>query len=207
MTAKVDLTGKRYGALLVLSRLPKRRWLLQCDCGQTHAAFHSNITCGRTTSCGCLRNELVRKAKTKHGHTSYRGPCSLTYSTWTSMIGRTTNPSHTVAKHYHARGITVCDRWRASFENFLADMGERPTKGHSIDRIDNERGYEPGNCRWATRGEQARNTRRTIHLEHNGRTMCVKDWANLLGISPTTLRIRLRRGWPLERALTTPAMS
>lgn len=206
MTAKVDLVGKRYGSLVVLSRLPNRYWLLQCDCGRPHKALHTNITSGRTSSCGCLRSDLIRKAKTKHGHTSYRGPHSLTYSTWAGMIARVTNPSHTVAKHYHARGITVCERWR-DFANFLADMGERPTKTHSIDRIDNERGYEPGNCRWATRGEQARNTRRTIHLEHNGRTMCVKDWANLLGISPTTLRIRLRRGWPLERALTTPAMS
>lgn len=206
MTAKVDLVGKRYGSLVVLSRLPNRYWLLQCDCGRPHKALHTNITSGRTSSCGCLRSDLIRKAKTKHGHTSYRGPHSLTYSTWAGMIARVTNPSHTVAKHYHARGITVCERWR-DFANFLADMGERPTKTHSIDRIDNERGYEPGNCRWATRGEQARNTRRTIHLEHNGKTMCIKDWADSLGIDPATLRIRLKRGWPLERALTTPAMS
>ncbi len=105
---------------------------------------------------------------------------------------------------YGGRGIMVCERWRNSFENFLADMGPRPTPLHSIDRIDNSLGYDPANCRWATRTEQNRNKRSNRYMTMNGRTMILTDWAIETGIKRETIKERIRRGWTISRALTTP---
>jgi hypothetical protein len=118
------------------------------------------------------------------------------------MISRCRRPSDPSYINYGAKGITVCDRWRHSFTAFLADMGERPA-GMSLDRRDNSGDYEPGNCRWATRAEQSRNTSRNIWITF-GETMCLEDWARRLGLHPETLRNRIRRGWPIVRALTEP---
>jgi len=104
---------------------------------------------------------------------------------------------------YGGRGVTVCSRWE-SFENFLADMGPRPSPKHSIDRIDSGGNYEPGNCRWATRAEQSRNTRRNVLLTFGGQTMCLEDWASQRKMRPHVLGSRIRRGWSIERALTVP---
>lgn len=137
-----------------------------------------------------------------HGHTQAHGIVSPTYCSWQNMKTRCTNPSHAQFKDYGAKGITMCSRWE-KFENFLADMGERP-EGRTLDRIDNDKGYEPGNCRWATAKEQAREKRR--NLTHNGITLSVTDWAAKLGIKQATLNARLNRhGWSVEKALTTPA--
>jgi hypothetical protein len=119
------------------------------------------------------------------------------------MVRRCYDANSASYDRYGANGIGVCDRWRESFENFLADMGERPD-GATIDRIDNARGYEPGNCRWATTAEQARNRTDNHTLTFNGRTMVMTDWAAEIGISVFTLSDRLRRGWSVDRALTTP---
>lgn len=107
-------------------------------------------------------------------------------------------------KNYAARGIKVCDRWRESFANFLADMGPRPSSRHSIERKDNNGHYEPDNCVWATSAEQLRNTRRTRKITFNGKTQCLRDWATEKGWPYTTLRNRFVRGWSVERALTEP---
>lgn len=123
---------------------------------------------------------------------------------WCCMKHRCGNPDNSAYKHYGARGIRVCDRWLKSFETFCSDMGPRPSLRHSIDRIDNDGNYEPGNCRWATRSEQARNTRRTISVAFRGDVMCLKDWAAVLGIPYDTIKKRLRMGWAVERALSEP---
>lgn len=141
----------------------------------------------------------------KHGHTPTSRP-SPTYRSWDCMIGRCERESDPGYHRYGGQGIRVCDRWRRSFAAFLADMGERPT-GMSIDRLDNDRGYQPGNCRWATRREQSRNTRRNINISAFGKTMCLEDWAAEMAIHPETLRNRVRRGWQIIRALTEPVMS
>jgi hypothetical protein len=120
------------------------------------------------------------------------------------MIRRCTNPQDRQWAYYGGRGITVAPRWLA-LENFLADMGPRPSPRHSIDRIDNARGYEPGNVRWTTAAVQTRNTRRTILLTFNGTTQCLADWAQSLGVSPMCLWYRVRAGWDVERILTTPS--
>lgn len=121
------------------------------------------------------------------------------------MINRCHNPKNPGFINYGARGIVVCDRWRNSYEAFLEDMGRRPGPLFSIERIDNDRGYEPGNCKWATRTEQNRNTRQNVLLTAFGKTQCVTAWAEELGISAQLIRNRLRRrGWTVKAALTTP---
>lgn len=102
---------------------------------------------------------------------------------------------------YGGRGIRVCERWLNSFEKFFADMGERPSQRHTIDRKNNNGNYEPGNCRWATRAEQNRNQRRNVIVEHDGKRLCVAEWAELAGISADVLRNRLNRGWSIEEAM------
>jgi hypothetical protein len=116
------------------------------------------------------------------------------------MIERCYNPHHIAYANYGGRGIGVCRKWRYSFENFIEDMGERPP-GMTLDRIDNDHDYGPGNCRWATRAQQALNTRQNRFLSLNGKTQTVREWANELGMRYQTLHIRLWRGWPLDRAL------
>lgn len=132
---------------------------------------------------------------------THRMTKTATYTTWRGMVERCTNPKNNHWHIYGARGISVCARWR-SFENFLADMGPRPD-GMTLDRIDNSRGYEPGNCRWATPAQQSRNTERNVWIDWDGRRKTLKDWAADLGIAHRALTYRLRR-WPLHKAMTTP---
>ena len=120
------------------------------------------------------------------------------------MVMRCTNAKQADYKYYGGRGITVCERWRESFGFFLADMGERPSSLHSIDRIDNTRGYEPGNCRWATKEQQMQNTRSTRLITFAGETMGLTAWARKLGLSKESFRFRLLN-WPLNEAITRPA--
>lgn len=132
----------------------------------------------------------------KHGHSVQRA-ASPTYSSWAAMLKRCANPNATGYEHYGGRGIRVCEAWQA-FENFLADMGERPV-GMTLDRIDVNGNYEPGNCRWATRKQQERNTRQTRWLDYDGRKWCATDLAEHLGVARHVLYGRIGRGWPPER--------
>ena len=145
-----------------------------------------------------IRINLMRS----HGHArGYRRTPTL--STYDSLFQRCYNKKNPNYRDYGGRGITVCERWR-SFENFLEDMGERP-EGQFIERIDNNLGYEPGNCRWATNKEQARNRRSTHLITFRGETLCLKDWAERLSINRGTLTSRLKlRGWTVDKALTKP---
>ena len=147
-------------------------------------------------SCGCLGAEL----KLKHGHAPGDGRTSTpTFRAWSGMRDRCNNPNASSWKRYGGRGIRACERWN-EFANFLSDMGEKPI-GSSLDRIDNDGNYEPGNCRWASVAEQNRNTSRNRRLTWNGKTLCVADWEKKLG---APIRRRLCLGWSIERALTTP---
>lgn len=205
---RLKLEGQRFGRLTVIERAhePKQtpRWRCVCDCGKEKIIIGSSLRNGSTTSCGCLQKERASESSKTHGHTVGRR-ASLAYESYRGMLKRCTDESNEAYENYGGLGITVCERWLESFENFLADMGEPPTNEHSIDRYPNNDGnYEPGNVRWATRREQMRNTRANRLLTIAGRTQCATDWAKEFHISIDTVYTRLRRGISLLEAITTP---
>lgn len=161
----IDMTGRTVGRLTVLGRVANSpsgavRWLCRCLCGNTSVAMGAALRSRHTASCGCIQREAV----TKHGHAAIN---STEYRSWRSMKDRCLNPSCPKYHLYGGRGVTVCERWVESFETFLDDMGPKPGPGYSIDRIDSDGNYEPGNCRWATYLEQRHNRRdyRRAHPE------------------------------------------
>ena len=201
----IDLTGMKFGRLTVVRCLfrggmvaetGKKRnttWECKCDCGKTTSVTSQDLLKGKSKSCGCLRAEL---------HTKHGGSDTSEYHTWEQIVQRCTNKDSPRYKTYGGRGITVCERW-LEFENFIRDMGPRPT-GQSIERVDNDKGYEPTNCIWAEASVQHNNTTKSVRITYNGRTQTRRQWSRELGIPDGTIRKRLLLGWSMDKALSTP---
>lgn len=192
----LDITGQRFNRLLVVKRDQSRpkppTWICRCDCGATTSVTTAHLVEQRTQSCGYLK----RERQVTHGRSKTR-----VYRIWNGMRERCENPHNKRWADYGGRGITVCERWR-TFANFYADMGEPPLDA-SIERIDNNGSYEPGNCRWAGRKEQQRNRRGLRLVTYQGETLSLVEWSERLGLPYGRLQTRMVRGWSAERAFTT----
>ena len=188
-----DLTGSVFGRLTVVEYAGTGRWRCSCECGGEACCLTSNLKKGNSKSCGCAN----REARFKHGMSK-----TPVYKAWQMMRDRCENSANPHFHNYGGRGIAVCERWQ-EFSNFLADMGMRP-KGFDIDREDNDKGYEPGNCRWVTRKRNMNNLRGNNRIEYDGQSRTVPEWAEILGMHEETLRHRVNRGWTAERAIETP---
>lgn len=199
--------GRRFGRWVVTEVLyryePKRKayYSCTCDCGSVVIVSKSNLLSGTSRSCGCLKREVTSARSKTHGMSG-----TSEYWSWNDMHRRCYEVTRKQYKHYGGRGITVCERWH-SFDNFLADMGLRPARGYSIERIDNNGPYSPENCRWATQKEQCRNQRRTVMLTARGVTRPMQEWADILGLKVNTIRHRMRVGWDIDSVLFIPAHS
>lgn len=194
-----DLSGKRFGRLLVVSpshvdKGGNRHWHCVCDCGANAIVPARTMKLGRTVSCGCYRCE---RSRTHHMSTTSE------YRIWADMRGRCERKSFKQFKDYGGRGIAVCDRWQR-FEKFYEDMGPRPGPEFSLDRINVNGNYEPGNVRWATDHVQRRNRRDNNFVEFGGKRLCLADWAREANITSQHLRGRLKGGWPFSLAISTP---
>lgn len=200
--AQAQMIGRRFGRLVIVDAAPTQgrghsAWECVCDCGMRRVARTHHLRDGLVKSCGCLKRE--RPNGRTHGRSA-----SPEYQIWKGMKKRCLNPAATAFKNYGGRGIGMAREWIDSFEAFLSEVGARPSPAHSIERKDNSKGYEPGNCRWATRAEQSRNTRRTHLVSYDGVELPMKDWAAKAGINYTTVANRLNRdGWTVEDALRT----
>jgi hypothetical protein len=206
----IDLTGQKFERLTVILRKDIANdghilWLCKCKCGKEIIISSHSLKSGNTKSCGCLQKELLIKRLTKHGHLKNR-KTSKTYNIWRDMIQRCTNSNYKEYKYYGGRGLTVCERWRGEngFINFLEDMGEPPGPEYQIDRINNNLGYYKENCRWTTAKQNSRNKRNNRFITLNDKTKCIAEWAEELIIYYRTILSRLRYGWSIEKALTTP---
>lgn len=196
-----DLSGRTFGRLTAIRRIPSdgsTRWLCLCSCGVEREVKASHLKGGNIVSCGCYKRQRTSEVKGTHRLTKTR-----TLNVWFCMIGRCERPNNPHYSQYGKRDIRVCERW-LNVENFVADMGHAPI-GMTIDRIDNNKGYEPGNCRWATNKEQSRNKRTNNNITINGRTRCVTDWATEIGMSLSGFRKRLKLGWTGEKLLSPPS--
>lgn len=202
----VDISGQTFGRLTAVSYISGSRrkrgsWSCRCACGRKTLVGLSELRNGDSRSCGCLKLELTVARSTKHSHSSKK---TRAYRAWKLMKSRCRNKNLKCYERYGGRGISVCPRWDGSFVHFFADMGHPPSESHSLDRIDINGDYEPGNCRWATAIQQARNTRTSAMYTMDGRTQCRAAWAEEFGIGAACLKGRLLRGWELRRALETP---
>lgn len=205
MSTLLDRTGQIFGRLVVLRRGENGgdevRWICLCECGNTALVFAQNLRAGSTQSCGCLQSEVASKRLKTHG-------CSngtKEYESWHSAKGRCFNKNDKQFRRYGGRGITMCEKWRTNFAEFLKDMGLCPD-GLTLDRINTNGNYEPDNCRWATSKQQCRNRRSNRVLTVKGISKCLAEWSEISGIQRSTIQKRIDDfGWSQEMAVITPA--
>lgn len=196
----IPMIGQKFGRLTVVEKSPVQcndtKWECICDCGKRCTVRGHMMRSGKTSSCGCFGDQRRVEYNTTHGHSG-----TPTYRSWQHMMERCYDEDSKNWHRYGGRGITVCDRWRNSFENFLEDMGIKPS-GTTIDRINNDGNYGPENCRWADKWQQAWNTSQNKRITYNGESKCLHEWAFIYDVSFTTLRTRLGRGWTMDQAVS-----
>ncbi|WP_408902524.1 hypothetical protein [Methylobacterium radiotolerans] len=212
MGGRHELTGQAFGRLtvqrLASSQRSGRRWLCRCECGNETEVWSNNLISGNTQSCGCLHKEVASDLLRTHGWCGEKKRPE--YKIWVEMIRRCTKEDHPAFKSYGARGITVSDEWRSGdgviggFEYFIRDMGPRPTSKHSLDRRNNDEGYNRDNCRWAVSQQQNRNRRDNVFVEWQGRRVLLRWLCETRGLKFDPVRMRMRKGMPLEEALSKP---
>lgn len=194
MTAKIDVTGERYGRLTAIERLnvvgQRSPWRFQCDCGDVVILPLERVRQGIAKSCGCLRKDVTRARSLTHGHRVNR-KTTRTRKAYEHAKSRCFNPRNKKFPQYGGRGITMCDEWMGDFSNFLRDMGECPL-GLSLDRVNVNGHYEPRNCRWATNSQQARARTDNVLVNHNGVEVVLKDYARIRGVNYKSLHALVR---------------
>lgn len=209
-----DLTGRVFGRLTVTGPAPTKvypngrkvlYWDCLCECGGVTRVPSVSLTRERTKSCGCLASELARERTTGSAHHLFKhGKSRLPeHNSWAQARMRCSETGAHSHKDYFGRGITMCQRWQDSFEAFIEDMGPKPPDG-TLDRIDNNGNYEPGNCRWITQKEQCRNKRNNVRLEIDGVTKTLAEWAEISPVTDGAIRRRLARGWTPREAVYLP---
>lgn len=196
------LIGSKFVRLTVISQAGtdkhhNRLFECLCDCGKTKVVNGNDLKTGNTKSCGCFKLDQKKQQLTKHGMTE-----TPEYFAWQAMKNRCYREKDEHFHRYGGRGITVCERWIECFENFISDMGFRPSGKHSLDRKNNDGNYEPDNCKWSTKKEQCNNRASNNRINLNGVLKTVAEWSEELGIKPSTILYRINHGWTPERALT-----
>lgn len=204
MPHPIDLTGQTFGRLTVIKSTGQSPggnflWECKCQCGKIKVILSASLRGGRTKSCGCYSSDLTIAKNKTHG--LFGTP---EYVSWAGMKYRCLTTSCKRYKDYGGRGIKVCERW-LKFENFLEDMGNKPSLDMGIERTDNDGNYEPSNCKWGTEEEQQNNKRSSLVIEFNGRKQTMAQWAKELGMKYETLWCRIKDyEWSIDRAMTTP---
>ena len=203
-----DLTGQQFGRWTVIGRgqtlvygpqSHHTQWNCRCRCGQERAVAMNSLVTGKSVSCGCYKRDMAGTHALRHGMSKTR-----THRIWALMKGRCLNSTNPQYPYYGGRGISVCRRWRDSFDSFVEDMGECPP-GLTIERINNNSGYCKENCRWASVKDQARNKRNNKLFTWRNRTMCLAEWAEWAGLSYSCLLYRVSGGVPFETAISSPS--
>jgi len=205
MSATRDLKGLKFGRLSVLAMESQKNrrtyWTCICECGNKTIGRSDQITSGKKTSCGCYGAEMRKKANITHGKSR-----TNEYKIWGRMNDRCSNKNDKSYSSYGGRGIHVCSRWK-DFSEFFHDMGVRPAGGYTLERIDNDKGYNPDNCAWATRKTQQNNTRRNHLVELDGVTLTIAQWSDRTNIESSVIIKRLKRGWTVKKSLTKSTVS
>ena len=204
MGKPVDWTNRQVGRWTIISKEPTVNkvayWLCECICGNKRILRARDIASGKTRSCGCYRKELYKYRSNLPGPTHGRSH-TTEHTIWLKMRQRCLNPKHTFYYRYGGRGIKICARWD-KFENFYLDMGSRPSREVTLDRVDNNGDYSPENCRWASKLEQGNNTSMNHFIEVNGISRSVTEWSRVLNIPIRRLWARIERGWTGSSIIT-----
>lgn len=204
----IDISGQRFGRLYVIAPAGRNThreviWECVCDCGNHVIVAGYSLRCGSTTSCGCWKSEVLDSLKirsTKHGLSKHP-----LHPIWNGIKVRCNDKNRHNYMNYGGRGITICDEWKDDFEAFYNwSISHGWKQGLSIDRIDNDKGYSPDNCRWTDAYVQANNSRHCHYITYNSETLTISQWARKIGLKPSTLNARIKSGWSIEKALTTP---